>query len=86
MMDTNSSQLLEEPNNNLIVDINKQNEDQRKKQAIYIKKLEYIQSVINKLKIQYGNSLTKEIINQYLITNPPEKYIASVQYSTNKSV
>lgn len=71
----------EEPNTKLINEINSQNEDQRKKQQIYLKKLEYVESVIKKLKLQYGNNLTKEIISQYLENNPPEKYIASAQRS-----
>ena len=53
------------------------NKEQREKQENYIKKLAYVDSVINKLKLQYGTDLTKEIISQYLINNPPEKYIAS---------
>lgn len=73
------------PNNNLIVDINNKNEEQRRKQEIYMKKLKYVESVIAKLKLQYGASLTKEMISEYITNNPPEKYIASIEYSKNNS-
>ena len=62
--------------NNLIANIENQNKSEQQKQINYKKKLIYIESVINKLKIQYENNLTKEIISQYLVDNPPEKYIS----------
>lgn len=79
MKDTTSEPYLsvQEPNNELISNLEKKNQEQREKQENYIKKLAYVDSVINKLKLQYGTDLTKEIISQYLINNPPEKYIAS---------
>jgi hypothetical protein len=71
------------PNNKLINDLNQHNMQEREKQKEYKKKLAYVESVISKLKLQYGSNLTKEIINQYLINNPPEKYILSYSKKIN---
>jgi hypothetical protein len=50
------------PNKNVINKINETNNNLLEKQKKYNYKLEIIQNIINKLKIEYGNKLTKEII------------------------
>jgi len=54
------------PNEQLIKDQENSNEIQRERQKEYLRKLNLIDSVINKLKIEYGSQLTREIIEKKL--------------------